>query len=102
VLVPSLAEGFGLPVVEAMALGTPSLTSRGGAPEEVTGGAAVLVDPLDVGDIAAGIRALDADADLRGRLVAAGLRRAEAFTAAAYAARLAAVYAGVLRGRRPD
>ena len=96
VLVPSLAEGFGLPVVEAMALGTPSLTSRGGAPEEVTGGAALLVNPQDVGDIAAGIRALDADADLRGRLVAAGLRRAAAFTPAAYAARMAAVYAGVL------
>ena len=96
VLVPSLAEGFGLPVVEAMALGTPSLTSRGGAPEEVTGGAALLVDPLDVGSIAAGIRALDADADLRGRLIGAGLRRAGAFTAAVYAARLGALYAGVL------
>ena len=97
VLAPSLSEGFGLPVVEAMALGVPSLTSRGGAPEEVTGGAALLVDPADVGEIAAGIRALDADADLRGRLVAAGARRAAVFSAAAYAGRMAGVYDRVLR-----
>ena len=45
---PSLYEGFGLPVLEAMACGTPVVTSRGGATEEVAGGAAVLVDPLDV------------------------------------------------------
>ena len=52
---PSLYEGFGLPVLEAMACGTPVVTSRGGATEEVAGGAAVLVDPLDPAAIAAGI-----------------------------------------------
>ena len=46
---PSLYEGFGLPVLEAMACGTPVVTSRGGATEEVAGGAAVLVDALDAG-----------------------------------------------------
>ena len=51
---PSVREGFGLPVAEAMAQGTPVVTSVGTSTEEVAGGAAVLVDPLDVDDIARG------------------------------------------------
>ena len=53
--IPSEREGFGLPVAEAMAQGTPVVTSAGTATEEVAGGAAVLVDPLDVDAIAAGL-----------------------------------------------
>ncbi len=53
---PSVWEGFGLPILEAMAQGTPVVTSRGTSTEEVAGGAAVLVDPLDVSSIAGGIR----------------------------------------------
>ena len=53
---PSIMEGYGLPVIEAMAHGAPVVTSRGTSTEEVAGGAAVLVDPLDVASIASGIR----------------------------------------------
>jgi alpha-1,3-rhamnosyl/mannosyltransferase len=53
---PSFHEGFGLPVLEAMAAGAPVVTSRVSSMPEVAGGAAVLVDPRDVGSIAAGIR----------------------------------------------
>lgn len=52
---PSLQEGFGLPIAEAMSYGTPVVTSRGSATEEVAGGAAVLVDPLDTHSIRDGI-----------------------------------------------
>jgi glycosyltransferase involved in cell wall biosynthesis len=53
---PSIMEGYGLPVIEAMAHGAAVVTSRGTSTEEVAGGAAVLVDPLDVSSIALGVR----------------------------------------------
>lgn len=70
---PSLLEGFGMPVLEAMAAGTAVVTSAGTSTEEVAGGAAVLVDPLDVASIARGLG--DAVAR-RDELVDAGRRRA--------------------------
>ncbi len=70
---PSLSEGFGLPVAEAMAYGTPVVTSRGTSTEEVAGGAAVLVEPTDFDSISAGLReALDRAPEL----VALGSARA--------------------------
>jgi glycosyltransferase involved in cell wall biosynthesis len=97
VLFPSIREGFGLPVLEAMQLGTPVLTSNQGALAEVAGDAGLLVDPYDVADIAAGIKALDGDAALRERLTAAGPRAAARFSGEAYAGRLEAMYARALR-----
>jgi len=92
VLFPSLYEGFGLPVLEAMLLGTPVLSSRTSSIPEVAGDAALLVDPYDVGAIAEGIRSLDANESLRAELSARGKRQAALFNEAAYAKRLAGVY----------
>jgi glycosyltransferase involved in cell wall biosynthesis len=89
---PSLYEGFGLPVLESMLLGTPVITSAVGATAEIAGDAALLVDPYDTADIAAAMRALDADAALRDSLVARGHARAAVFSPEAYRARIAAVY----------
>ncbi|MGG5823000.1 glycosyltransferase family 4 protein [Falsiroseomonas sp. HW251] len=93
VMFPSLYEGFGLPVLEAMQLGTPVMTSNQASLPEVAGDAALLVDPYDTGAMAEAIRTLDADADLRAELAARGPRRAAMFSAEAYDAKLRELYA---------
>lgn len=91
---PSFREGFGLPVAEAMAHGTPVVTSRGTSTEEVAGGAAVLIDPSSPADIARGIAEALAD---RTRLAAAGRARAAELTWAKTAALTLQAYRDVAR-----
>ena len=86
---PSLHEGFGLPALEAMAAGTPVVASTAGSLPEVTGGAAILVDPHDTGAIADGLeQAITDGAGLR----ESGRRRAAAFRWERTAAATLAVY----------
>lgn len=93
---PSLYEGFGLPLLEAMALGTPVLASREGSLPEVAGDAALFVDAYDPASIAAGLTRLATDDGLCAELRARGLVRARHFDMAAYQERVAAMYARVL------
>jgi glycosyltransferase involved in cell wall biosynthesis len=79
-LYPSLYEGFGLPVLEAMACGTPVLTSDVSSLPEVAGEAALLINPLDTEAIAAGMARLVADASLRGSLVERGWSQIRQFS----------------------
>ena len=96
-LYPTLYEGFGLPVVEAMACGVPVLTSSTSALQEVAGGHALLVDPMDVDAIAAGIVTLSTDAGKRGELRKLGLSRAADFSWNKAADATLGVYASILR-----
>jgi glycosyltransferase involved in cell wall biosynthesis len=89
---PSLYEGFGLPVLEAMAHGVPVLAGDRSSLPEVAGDAALLVDPLDRSAIAAGLLRLAGDQALRRRLAAAGPRRAAGFSWRATAAATWASY----------
>ncbi|MEH3039424.1 MAG: glycosyltransferase family 1 protein [Sphingomonas paucimobilis] len=91
-LFPSLYEGFGLPVLEAMLLGTPVLCSDTASLPEVAGDAALCVDPYDTAAIAAALRMLDADTGLRDDLVRRGTDRAALFSPERYRTRLAALY----------
>jgi glycosyltransferase involved in cell wall biosynthesis len=81
----SLYETFGHPVLEAFAMGRPLLTSNAGATAETAGGAALLADPLDVEAIAAGLREILFDEELRARLSAAGAKRVRDFSWERYA-----------------
>lgn len=76
---PSFFEGFGLPVVEAMACGVPVITSRGSSLEEVAGDAALLVDPLSEDSITSALLQILRDDQLRVRLRRAGLDRSKSF-----------------------
>ncbi len=91
-LFPSIEEGFGLPVLEAMAAGTPVLTSNRGVLREVAGQAALLVDPLSAEAIGGGMSRLAGDEALRDELSRRGQRRAEDFSWEVTARRTLEVY----------
>lgn len=89
---PSLYEGFGLPVLEAMLLGTPVICSNTSSLPEVAGDAALMVDPYDTQALTQAIRTLDADAALREHYVALGRDQAERYSPEVYRERLRTVY----------
>jgi glycosyltransferase involved in cell wall biosynthesis len=96
-VLPSLYEGFGFPPVEAMACGCPTIVSDRGSLPEIAAGAALVVDPLDAGGLAAAIARVAGDERLRADLRARGLERARALTWERTAAETLRVYAS-LRG----
>lgn len=94
---PSLYEGFGLPIVEGMACGTPVLTSDRSSTAEVAGPAAVLVNPEEVGDIRKGIERVLTSPDLAGELAEQGKCRAAEFSWRRAAGETLEVYRRLLR-----
>lgn len=79
-VLPSLWEGYGLPLLEAMACGTPAIASNRSSLPEVAGDAAILIDPYNVGEIADAMRAIILQTNLRARLRELGLARASQFS----------------------
>ncbi|MEP1422637.1 MAG: glycosyltransferase family 1 protein [Erythrobacter sp.] len=95
-LFPSLYEGFGLPALEAMTLGTPVIGSNTGSLPEVIGEAGLQVDPYNSKDIANAFAQMDSDDALRGELTKKGRVQAELFCPSAYRKRLDALYGKLL------
>ena len=92
VVFPSLYEGFGLPVLEAMQLGTPVIASNTSSLPEVAGDAGLLVDPYDAGALVEAMRHLDGDEALGSRMSARGLEQAKFFSRERYQQRLTDLY----------
>jgi len=97
---PSFYEGFGLPIIEAMACGTPVITSRGSSLEEVAGDAALLIDPLSEQSIAEALKQVLGDPQLAQRLGQSGLRRSEKFSFKNAARQTIDVYEGLIQSRQ--
>ena len=95
---PSLYEGFGLPPLEAMAAGTPVVTSNVSSLPEVVGDAAVIVNPENVFDIARGLREALVEEELRRRLIEKGYRQVRRFSWERTASEVLEVYREVARG----
>jgi glycosyltransferase involved in cell wall biosynthesis len=93
---PSIYEGFGLPPLEAMACGTPVVTSNVSSLPEIAGGAAILVDPYDPASIAEGVTRAVADESLRVQLIERGFARARDFSWAQSVTAIHRIYMDVL------
>jgi len=93
---PSLFEGFGLPPLEAMACGTPVVTSNTSSLPEIVGDAAVMIDPYDETAMAQAMLEVVSNQQLRARLREAGRQRAQGFTWRAAAEKTLALYQEVL------
>jgi len=89
---PSFFEGFGLPVVESMASGVPTITSTGSSLEEVAADGALLIDPSDTDSIAKALAKVLGNPGLQRELAARGLKRSKDFTAGNLAEKALAVY----------
>ena len=96
VIFASTYEGFGLPILEAQAVGRPVLTSNLSPMREVAGGGALLVDPLNAEDIRSGLLRLMGDAGLRESLVSVGFRNVRQYSASAVAGHYAELYREVV------
>ena len=99
---PSIYEGFGLPILEAMACGTPVVTSVTSSLPELAGDAALLVEPTDVDAIAAALHRVLQEDDLRRKLVAAGFDQARKFTWEKAAEQLLEMYTSFARVSNDD
>lgn len=97
IMFASLYEGFGMPVVEAHAIGRPVITSNRCSMPEAAGGAALLVDPEDTDAIRSAVERLRTDAALRTELVECGLQNAERYRPSAIAGEYAALYRSLAR-----
>lgn len=98
----SVYEGFGLPTIEAMALGTPVIASRSSSMPEILAGAGVLVDPFDPGDIAFAMLRICSDSQFRDNIAQKGLEKAMEFTWEKAASRILEIYRAVLEGGVTD
>ena len=97
---PSIAEGFGIPIVEAMASGVPVICSRTTAMSEVGGGAAVFIDPYDDNTITAAVAKVLSDETLQDQLKRLGLKNVERFSWDESARRVVNVYKALLDDKR--
>ncbi len=93
---PSLYEGFGIPVLEAMACGTPVVTSNVSSLPEVAGEAAIMIDPYDLDALTDALRRIVDDSALRENLIQKGFSRIQDFSWDKSAQQLARIYADLL------